>query len=197
MILPLTTDIRHLHQLAWQPARFAHPLWLTAIGVKAEYYHYGRSDALDSALNRALIRQRKFPLYSLPAVLSQQQQQQMAGYQRLPALCLALGLVHLQCADYLRLRRYREVLAPLLNEGNIHQLIGLGYCGHLPARLSPQHLLNVALRFGHSLAHQIRHDDVVWRAISITFPPQPRALSLSSALSLSADHWLTRLERLL
>ncbi|MDN0125102.1 type III secretion system domain-containing protein [Yersinia aleksiciae] len=197
MILPLTTDIRHLHQLAWQPAQFAHPLWLAAVGVRAEHYRYGRSNALDSALNRALIRQRNFPRHSLPAVLSQQQQQQVAGYQRLPALCLALGLVHLQCTDYLRLRRYREVLAPLLDEGNIHQLIGLGYCGHLPARLSPQHLLNVALRFGHSLAHQIRHDDVVWRAISITLPPQPRALSLSSALSLSADHWLTRLERLL
>ncbi|WP_261370179.1 type III secretion system domain-containing protein [Yersinia bercovieri] len=82
MILPLTTDIRHLHQLAWQPAKFAHPLWLEKAGVKAEHYHYGRSHALDNALNRVLIRQRKFPEHPLPATLSQQQQYQMAGHQQ-------------------------------------------------------------------------------------------------------------------
>ncbi|CNI98987.1 type III secretion system domain-containing protein [Yersinia bercovieri] len=197
MILPFTTDIRHLHQLAWQPAKFAHPLWLEKAGVKAEHYHYGRSHALDNALNRVLIRQRKFPEHPLPATLNQQQQYQMAGHQQLSSRCLALGLVHLQCDEYLRLRHYREGLLPLLNERNIQQLMGLGYHGHLPARLSRQQLPSVALRFGHRLAHQVRHDEVVWRAISIQLPPQPRALSLPAALLLSAEHWLARLERLL
>ncbi|MFA3780251.1 type III secretion system domain-containing protein [Yersinia sp. 1652 StPb PI] len=197
MILPLTADIRHLHQLAWRPAQFAHPLWLAAMGIKTENYCYGRSNALDRVLDNALIRQRKFPQQALPAVLSKPQRERMASYPRLSAHCLALGLVHLQCGDYLRLRRYRERLSPLLDEADIQQLIGMGYQGHLPASLSPQHLPTVALRLGHSLAHQVRHDDVVWRATSISLPPQPRALSLSQAFSFSVDGWLTRLERLL
>ncbi|CNI25085.1 type III secretion system domain-containing protein [Yersinia pekkanenii] len=197
MILPLTADIRYLHQLAWRPAQFAHPLWLAAVGVKAENYCYGRSKVLDIALNNRLIQKRKFPQQALPSVLSQQQQYQMAGYQRLSSLCLALGLVHLQCDDYLRLRHYRQVLLPQLNEGDIQQLMGMGFRGQLPPGLSPQQLYGTALRLGQSLAHQIRHGCVVWRANSILLPPQPRALSLPQALSISADRWLTRLERLL
>jgi Type III secretion system subunit len=201
MVLPLTAEIRQLHQLAWRPAQFAHPLWLAAVGVKAENYCYGRSAALDTALNNALIRQRKFPQQALPPVLSKQQQCQMAGYQRLSTRCLALGLVHLQCDDYLRLRHYRQALLPLLNEADIQQLMGLGYRNPLPATLSPplspENLPGVALRLGQSLAHHVRHDGVVWRAIAISLPPQPRALHLSRALAISADHWLTRLERLL
>jgi hypothetical protein len=197
MTMPLSSGIWDLHQLAWLPAKFAHPLWLAAIGIKAENYHYGRSHVLDNTLNRVLIQQRKFPQHPLPAVLSSQQQVQMASHQRLLSHCLALGLVHLQCDDYLRLRRYRQALSPHLNESDIQQLIGLGFRGPLSARLTPQQLPTVALSLGHSLAHQQRYDDVVWQAISIRLPPLPRALSLPTALSLSVDHWLTRLVRFL
>lgn len=107
-------DVQYLHQLAWRPAQFAHPLWLAAVGVNPENYGYGRSRALDSALNGMLIQRRKFPQQRLPAVLNPRQQRQIAQRQRLPALCLALGVVSLQCDDYLRLRRYRQVLSPLV-----------------------------------------------------------------------------------
>ncbi|MFL4558479.1 type III secretion system domain-containing protein [Yersinia kristensenii] len=197
MISLLTPDIRYLHQLAWRPAQFAHPLWLAVAGVNPESYRYGRSQLLDTALNRVLNRLRNFPQQALPAVLSQQQQCQIVASERLSARCLALGLVHLQCDDYLRFRHYRQSLSPLLSEGDIQQLMGMGYRGHLPARLNPQQLPAVALRLGQSLAHDARCDDVVWRAMSISLPPLTRALSLPRAISLSADHWLTRLERLL
>ncbi len=29
-------DVQYLHQLAWRPAQFAHPLWLAAVGVNPE-----------------------------------------------------------------------------------------------------------------------------------------------------------------
>ncbi|AJJ12089.1 type III secretion system subunit [Yersinia rohdei] len=197
MTMPLTADIRYLHQLAWQPAQFAHPLWLAAAGVRAENYGYGRSQVVDSVLNRALNRLRNFPPHSLPAVLSPHQQCQIVGPERLAARCLALGLVYLQCDDYLRLRGYRQALSSWLSEADIQQLMGMGYRGQRPVRLSPEQLPAVALQLGHSLAQQVRHHCLVWRAISISLPPQPRALFLSSALAIAVDSWLTRLERLL
>ena len=197
MILPLTADIRYLHQLAWRPAQFAHPLWLAAAGMNTARYHYGRSLVVDRALNARLNHLRRFPQQPLPGVLSQQQQYQIVEPERLSARCLALGLVYLQCDDYLRLRSYRQQISSLLSESDISQLIGMGYRGHLPARLSPAQLLTTALRLGQSLAHHVRYDCVVWRAMSISLPPVPRSLSLSRALSLSVDDWLTRLERLL
>lgn len=197
MILPLTTEIRYLHQLAWRPAQFAHPLWLAAAGVKTASYHYGRSLVMDSALNARLNHLRRFPQQPLPAVLSQQQRYQIVKPERLSARCLALGLVYLQCDDYLRLRRYRQQLLPLLSESDIQQLMGMGYRGHLPARLSPAQLLTTALRLGQSLAHHVRCDCVVWRALCISLPPLPRALVLSRGGFLSINDWLLRLERLL
>lgn len=197
MILPLTTHIRYLHQLAWRPAQFAHPLWLAAVGVNAENYSYGRSRALDSVLNNALNQRRSFPQFALPAVLTKQQQCQMVSPERLSARCLALGLVHLQCDDYLRIRCYRQALSPLLSEGDIQQLMGMGYRGYLSVRLSPQDLLHTALRLGHSLAHHVRAHCIIWRAMSILLSPYPRALFLPRRLAISADCWLTRLERLM
>ncbi|AHM76151.2 type III secretion system domain-containing protein [Yersinia hibernica] len=197
MILPLTADIRYLHQLAWRPAQFAHPLWLAAAGLKTGNYCYGRSHELDAALNVVLNSLRNFPQQSLPALLTQQQQYQMVEPPRLLARCLALGLVYLQCDDYLRLRQYRQALAPLFDESDIQQLMGMGYRGYLPARLSPQQLPIVASRLGQSLAHHVRRDCIVWRAMCISLPPLPRSLFISRALSLAVDHWLTRLERLL
>lgn len=197
MILPLTADIRYLHQLAWRPAQFAHPLWLAAVGIRAENYRYGRHRELDSVLDSALNRLRNFPQQALPAVLNKQQQCQIVGPERVSARSVALGLVYLQCDDYLRLRRYRQALSPLLNEDDIQQLMGMGYRGRLPATLSPRHLPDIAFRLGHSLAHHVRANCLIWRAISISLPPQPRALTLSQALSISVDNWLSRLEHLL
>lgn len=77
MILPLTADIRYLHQLAWRPAQFAHPLWLAAAGMNTASYHYGRNVVMDRALNTRLNCLRHFPQQPLPAVLSQQQQYQI------------------------------------------------------------------------------------------------------------------------
>ncbi|CNK97326.1 Uncharacterised protein [Yersinia frederiksenii] len=197
MILPLTADIRYLHQLAWRPAQFAHPLWLAAVGVRTDNYRYGRHRELDLVLDSALNRLRNFPQQALPAVLDKRQQCQIVGAERLSARCVALGLVYLQCDDYLRLRCYRQGLSPLLSEDDIQQLMGMGYRGQFSAKLSPQSLPDVALRLGHSLAHHVRSNCMIWRALSISLPPQPRALSLSSALSISVDSWLTRLEHLL
>ncbi|WP_145506427.1 type III secretion system domain-containing protein [Yersinia alsatica] len=197
MILPLTADIRYLHQLAWRPAQFAHPLWLAAVGVRTDNYRYGHHRELDLVLDSALNRLRNFPQQALPAVLDKRQQCQIVGAERLSARCVALGLVYLQCDDYLRLRCYRQGLSPLLSEDDIQQLMGMGYRGQFSAKLSPQSLPDVALRLGHSLAHQVRSNCMIWRALSISLPPQPRALSLSSALSISVDSWLTRLEHLL
>ena len=197
MILPLTADIRYLHQLAWRPAQFAHPLWLAAVGVRTDNYRYGRHRELDLVLDSALNRLRNFPQQALPAVLDKRQQCQIVGAERLSTRCVALGLVYLQCDDYLRLRCYRQGLSPLLSEDDIQQLMGMGYRGQFSAKLSPQSLPDVALRLGQSLAHQVRSNCMIWRALSISLPPQPRALSLSSALSISVDSWLTRLEHLL
>lgn len=76
----------------------------------------------------------------------------------------------LQCDDYLRLRRYRQVLSPLLNDDDIQQIIGMGYRGQWQASLSPQQLPDVALRLGQSLACQVRSNNIIWQAVSILLP---------------------------
>ncbi len=190
--MPLNQPVIRLHQLAWQPVRFAHPLWLVRMGLQSKKYRYGDCHARDRAVNRCLIRLRGFPRQPLPAVLTDKQIAQMALEPRLDALCMALGLVSLRCTDYLRIRSYREALHPLLTDEHLCQLLGMGCPGGRAAIFSPQQLPAVALQLGRGILHATTSAAITWQALSILLPPLPRALWLPSA-----DLWLARLERLL
>ncbi len=73
----------------------------------------------------------------------------------------------------------------------------MGYRGQWQASLSPQQLPDVALRLGQSLACQVRSNNIIWQAVSILLPPNPRALCLSRSMQAQTEAWLSRLERLL
>ncbi|EGY29852.1 hypothetical protein Rin_00001750 [Candidatus Regiella insecticola 5.15] len=189
---PIDEKIVRLHQLAWQPARFAHPAWLMKMGLRSEKYHYGDCQTLDNILNRQLIDWRGFPKQPLPAVLTNKQKAQMALEPRLDAVCMALGLVSLRCSDYLRIRHYRQALYPILNDEDVCQLLGIGCPGERAAILSPEILPSIALQLGRGILHATSSAAITWQALSILLPPLPRAIWLPSA-----DLWLARLERLL
>lgn len=182
----------HLHKLAWQPARFAHPLWLTRAGLNVQNYCYGKYPPLDKALNRYLIHLRHFPRHPLPAVLTDQQKAQLAFEPHLEKLCMSLGLISLKAVEYLRIARYREALHPTFNEKDIRQLLGIGCPSGVAINLTPERLSKMAIQLGYGIFHSIESSSVIWRAFSIFLPPLPRAIYFHQARL-----WLARLERLL
>ncbi|ACQ66906.1 type III secretion system domain-containing protein [Candidatus Williamhamiltonella defendens] len=191
-IKTISSQLLHLHQLAWQPARFAHPLWLTKAGLKAQSYCYGNSPALDAALNRYLIHVRNFPLEPLPAVLTDQQKSDLLLESRLKKLCMALGLISLKCVEYLRIAHYRQAFHPTLNETDMRQLLGIGCPSQSAISLTPDLLPKIARQLGYGIFHSIESGNLIWRAFSILLPPLPRAIHFPQARL-----WLGRLERLL
>lgn len=177
----------HLYQLAWMPAKFAHPVWLKRAGVLAIDYCYGKYPALDQALNLYLIQHQNFPDEYRTAydINCKQYWLNENAYFR---IATALGLFALRCQEYLLLRKYRDALQPVLSESDIHQLIGLGCGGLQSPSLAPNRLIECAKSIGFSLLQAHYQSNVVWKVASIQFPPT------RTWYCTQAPRWITTLE---
>ncbi|MGL5043396.1 MAG: type III secretion system domain-containing protein [Plesiomonas sp.] len=177
----------HLHQLAWMPAKFAHPVWLQRAGVLAEDYCYGKYLVLDQALNMYLIQQHFPDAYHTMCDITGKQYwfDKNTSFR----VATALGLFALRCQEYLLLRTYRDALQPILSEPDIHQLIGLGCGGKQAPSLPPNRLVECAKNLGFSLLQAHYQSNFAWKAASIQFPP------IRTWYCAQAPRWITTLER--
>lgn len=169
-------NILKLYRYAWQPARYAHPLWLERIGMfNSSSWRYGQNKPLDTRLDQALIMQRGFPRAPLPGHLTPRQQHLLQLAPQLMTLALSQGLMSLACGDYFLLPDYRAVINPWIDDPLAWQLYGFSGSARSP-RLAPEQLLPVAQSIGIATLHRAAVVDVVWQALLILLPPPTQAL---------------------
>ncbi|KML17784.1 hypothetical protein VL10_24105 [Leclercia adecarboxylata] len=187
-------------QLLWQPGLRLHEHWW----IRLDLSHWEKNYPLLSPkgqreLDRLICHRRQFPLASNNLPLSNHSALQSAlirADRRMPVLLLALGLLLLECPDYLLWRPYREVLSSHLSHVQLEQLQILWRRGRRSPQLSPADLIQGAQMTGLTALSLELQNEPVWQAISYSLPVADDCLS-ASALTVSAEQIFMRLERFL
>ncbi len=166
--------IARLHELAWRPGVHMHASWWPQLGLDAWRGVYATLPGARAALDQTIATRRGFPLEPLPARLDDDANRLVALEMRLPALCVALGLVAFACDAYLLLGAYRQALRPVLGARGCDQLLVLN-AGRVKqadgsAQLPPERILEEALHAGVRLLDHELAGAPVWRALSIVLP---------------------------
>lgn len=174
---PLTTPdslLLQLYRYSWQPARYAHPAWLAALGFRPRPdWRYGQQPQLDKGLNQAL-RQRR-GIAPLGHALTPRARRLVRLASMMPAAALSLGLLALECSDYLLLPAYRQVIGQWLSEEALWQLFGL--CGGKRGAIwSPEALAEQAMTLGAAVLARLAVNEPVLYPLLILLPPPARAL---------------------
>ncbi len=117
--------VRLLHRLAWQPGADMHADWWQRLELARWRHDYQRHPACRAAIDREIVVRRGFPDRPLPGVLDGRQSALLTLVPRLPGLVVALGLIALDCPDYLLMGAYRRALAAHLGSRACDQLLAL------------------------------------------------------------------------
>lgn len=114
--------VKRLHQLAWQPGAWLESSWWAHLSLAEWESIYDDHASCRRAIDATLVARRGFPKQPLPGTLSVRQNALMALEPRLSELATALGLIALDCPEYLLLRDYREALSIHLGDRACEQL---------------------------------------------------------------------------
>lgn len=171
---PADPLLLQLYRYSWQPARYAHPAWLAAIGFRPRPgWRYGQRPHLDEGLNQALRRRRGTPVLGHALTPRARRLAQLAS--TMPQAALSLGLLALDCSDYLLLPAYRQVIGQWLSEEVLWQLFGL--CGGKQGRVwAPDELAGRAMPLGAAVLARLAVNEPVLDTLLILLPPPARAL---------------------
>ncbi|CAJ0993987.1 hypothetical protein SODG_004518 [Sodalis praecaptivus] len=163
-----------LYRYSWQPARYAHPAWLAALGFRPRPdWRYGQRPPLDEGLNQALRRRRGTP--PLGQALTPRARRLARLAPMMTAAALGLGLLVLECSDYLLLPAYRQVIGQWLSEEAVWQLFGL--CGGKRGVVwAPDQLAERAISLGAAVLARLAVNEPVLYILLILLPPPERAL---------------------
>lgn len=195
----LSLPVQRLHQLAWQPGAWFDSSWWRHLRLAEWQALYHRHPYCRSAIDATLIARRGFPKEPLPAVLSARQCALLALESRLYALTTALGLIALDCPEYLLLRESREALSPLVGNRACEQLYFLHTGWHAQPAISDfAQLGDVALRAGTQWLSQTAGDCAASQGLLGLLPhsgdPEPNS---PAAPTVGAQDWLIKLGRFL
>lgn len=142
-------SVRRMHQLAWQPGAWLHKSWWAHLDLDGWEVPYARHASCRSSIDTVLVARRGFPDAALPATLSHAQEALLALEPELLKLTTALGLIALDCPEYLLLRDYRKALSEQLQDRACEQLFVLHHVWKSqPAMVGPSALGEVALQAG-------------------------------------------------
>lgn len=199
----VTAHAKRLHQLSWNAGHFMHDEWWAHLGLDNWRAIYRSMPACRTALDRAIAGRRGFPIKPLSSGPDSAQCRLLDLEPRLVSLCAALGLIELDCADYLLFKTYRQALTPLIGARGCDQILALkGPRQNAAAAVAPvEDICDAAVRAGVLWLNRELAACEVWRAVSIRLPPVtsaekavmvPSRSSAGSALSI-----LFRLERFL
>ncbi|MBC8642800.1 hypothetical protein IAG25_39100 [Caballeronia sp. EK] len=138
---------RRLYSLWHEPGQEMASGWWGTLRLSKWQEPYARHPLIRPTLNEMIARRlgqtRPVPKMS-PLV-----EEMLTSRIRRECLCAALGLISLQCPDYLVLRRFRTALSPTLDSRALDQLIALMPLDSIyQARVAPEDLLRTALRSG-------------------------------------------------
>lgn len=195
----LSPSVQRLHQLAWQPGAWVDSSWWRHLRLAEWQALYNRHPYCRSAIDATLIARRGFPQEPLPAVLSTRQCALLELESRVYALTTALGLIALDCPEYLLLRDSREALSAHLGSRACEQLYFLHTGWHAPPAINDfAQLGNVALRAGTQWLSQTAGDCAASHGLLGLLPhsgdPQ---YNCPVAPTVSAQEWLIKLGRFL
>ncbi|BAE74571.1 putative type III secretion apparatus [Sodalis glossinidius str. 'morsitans'] len=163
-----------LYRYSWQPARYANPAWLAALGFRPRpTWRYGQQPQLDQGLNQALRQWRGIP--PLGHALTPRARRLARLAPVMPQAALGLGLLALDCSDYLLLPGYREVIGQWLSEATLWQLFGL-CSGKRGAVWAPEALVEQAMTLGTAVLTRMAVIEPVLSPLLLLLPPPARAL---------------------
>lgn len=191
----IPNGIRRMHQLAWQPGAWMHAGWWTALELAPWQDSYRRYPACRSGIDRLIVARRGFPRAALPGALAPQQAALLALEPRLPQLITALGLLTLNCPDYLLMGPYRRALKSCLGERGGDQLLALHHDWRAgPAALTPDALAAAAFDAGSGWWRRDAGSCMAHAALAILLPPTGK---LPGAVPGPAADWLIKIGRFL
>ncbi|WP_036665040.1 type III secretion system domain-containing protein [Paludibacterium yongneupense] len=173
------------YQLAWRPGRWMHVEWWPWLKLAGWRDVYSRHPACRAEIDRLIIARRGFPRAPLPSALDASQQALLALEPRLPALLTALGLIGLDCRDYLLLGDYRRAVSSVLGPHGCGQLLILqsrwgAAAAEVEASALPAHALACGIAWLGEGGGQL-----LWPLLSSLLPPS------AAPVARPGDAWAT------
>lgn len=194
-------QVVRMHQLAWAPGRYLHPLWWRYLDLDGWDVDYLAHPACCRALDTLIIERRGFPDGALPGDLAEGQRKLLNLEGRLPMLLTALGIFASGTANLLLIGQYRRALKPVLGEEGCDQLCAIAPAStNLPGPPDgpePDAIVEWLLARGCDWMHASLPDCSVWQSLAVLFPPPVPATTPVRAPDGSPLAILFRLDRLL
>lgn len=199
MSADIANCVQRLHQLAWQPGAWLDGSWWRHLHLAEWKTLYDRHPSCRSPIDAVLVARRGFPREPIPAVLSTRQSALLALEPRLYELTTALGLIALDCPEYLLLRDSRQALSTHLGERACDQLFILHTGWHArPSLRETAELGSVALRAGAHWLSREAGDCAVSQGLLGLLPHSGDAkFHRPASTAASAQEWLVKLGRFL
>ncbi|HBO5145140.1 TPA: hypothetical protein L4W69_005677 [Pseudomonas aeruginosa] len=199
---PLDKAVKRLHQLAWQPGAWLDTSWWSSLGLADWEALYARHVSCRPAIDATLVTRRGYPDGPLPGSLSTRQSALLALEPRLVTLTTALGLIALDCPEYLLLRECRQALSPRLDDRACEQLFALHQGWNAMPTIKEYASLNeTALQAGSEWLTRQAGSCAVIHALLGLLPCAKRSDQHSyrpaPAGTLSAQDWLIKIGRFL
>lgn len=200
MTLPVPESGLRFFRLLRQPGLQMHGDWWLRLGLQDWQDKYTQlSPGSRRELDRLICRRRGYPVSQGNAISSEftlMQEALLRAESRMPMLLLAMGLLLLECPDYLLWRPYRKVLSSWLSETQIERLQVLWRNGQKTPQIKPEQLVLSAQNRAQVALELVLREDPVWQALRYTLPvvDTPHSAALPTT---SAEKMFMRLERFL
>lgn len=190
---PISNSIQRLHQLAWQPGTWMHDDWWKKLDLSTWQESYRRYPACRASIDQLITKRRAFPRTALPGTLNAQQEAILKLEPRFTRLITALGIVALNCPDFLIMRPYREALARHLGNNACDQLLVLHSTWQTSSNgVSADALAATAFIEGVRWWQRDTHTCPVCTAFGALLPPQEQAPLSDQG---NASSWLVKIGR--
>jgi hypothetical protein len=182
-----------------------HPDWWGHFDLAQWRASYTDFPACRAPIDRLINQRRGFPVASLPAQLDRQQTALLALNTRFAQLILALGMMALDCQDYLLMKPYRTVLARQFGLHGCDQLYGLKPVWQGSGRdlLAPEQVPAAAFAAGARWFEREARACIVQTLLATQLPPPgdvketDRAKDRAATTHASAAMWLLKIGRFL
>ena len=168
------TDTLQLAQWFLSPGKTMHASWWEELSLTSWASVYGTNNILTRQIDALIIHRGHLPAF--PATLNGMTERGQVLSRlswKLPYFILALGVLLLECPDYLIRREYRTPLAEQLGEEQVQLLWMLWRGGEKNPALSADELVLYAHQLGYQAVELCFATDPVWQVLRLHLPVPP------------------------
>lgn len=159
-----------LYKLYFRPGYYSHPQRWEAAGLSQWQNDYKIYPGLRPEIDRQLRESYKWSWPEKGFTLNAMPRQLIVWIDKIPILLLALGLLFLECPDYLTLQYYRKELSHTLGEIALNQISMFWQGGSQRPLVEPEDLCDHAFSAGLALFDKLLITDPVGPMIMQTLP---------------------------